>query len=824
LSSAFAPDSIPNYAQVLLPIAIAQHYTYSIPSGMATSLQVGMRVEVQFGKSKLYTGIVAGFIDKINPQIKPKAILSILDMAPMVSEQQLQLWTWIADYYACTIGEVMNAALPGKLKLNSDSKVFLSPTFDHNMQGLSDKEFLIVEALIIQKEISMSDIQSILAQKSITKLINKLIEKRLIFVRQILKTKYKPKIVDCVRFTQAYQEYPELLNEAFELTSKSEKQTNALLAFVQLQKSNKFVRKTDIYKTAKIDTSVIKAMVKKGIFEVYPRTVSRIESEDVNVDELPPLTEQQQAVMPIIKSSFAENKPILLHGVTGSGKTRVYVECMKEIIAKGGQVLYLLPEIALTTQIINRLKKLFGNDILVYHSKMNDDQRVEIFEVARKEGKIFLGARSSIFLPFRQLDLIVVDEEHDPSFKQYEPAPRYNARDTALYMSKLYDAKIILGTATPSIETYTNALSGKYNLAELTERFAGLAMPEIIIVDKKREIAQNKIKGQFTSVLIDEIQSALDKKEQIILFQNRRGYAPTISCDVCAWKMECNNCDVSLTYHKYTHKMHCHYCASRHTLPEECPACGNKHLEEKGYGTAKIEDEIISFFPTATVGRMDFDTVNTRAAYEDLLMDFEDRQIDILVGTQMITKGLDFDNVSVVGVLNADQQFAYPDFRSTERGFQLILQVSGRAGRKNKQGKVIIQTFNPTHPVLEDIIAYDYSHFYHREIFERKEAAYPPVSRMIKVTLKHKKVQNLKDATLFFDHLIRPTLGERLNGPASPYVGRIRSYFLMDFWIKLENKAAVLKSTKSLLHTAAAQVKASPGASQLRVVIDVDPY
>jgi len=551
LSSAFAPDSIPNYAQVLLPIAIAQHYTYSIPSGMAT--------------------------------LKPKAILSILDMAPMVSEQQLQLWAWIADYYACTIGEVMNAALPGKLKLNSDSKIFLSPTFDHNMQGLSDKEFLIVEALIIQKEISMSDIQSILGQKSVAKLINKLIEKRLIFVRQILKTKYKPKIVDCVRFTQAYQEYPELLNEAFELTSKSEKQTNALLAFVQLQKSNKFVRKTDIYKTAKIDTSVIKAMVKKGIFEVYPRTVSRIESEDVNVDELPPLTEQR------------------------SGKTRVYVECMKEIIANGGQVLYLLPEIALTTQIINRLKKLFGNDILVYHSKMNDDQRVEIFEVARKE------ARSSIFLPFRQLDLIVVDEEHDPSFKQYEPAPRYNARDTALYMSKLYDAKIILGTATPSIETYTNALSGKYNLAELTERFAGLAMPEIIIVDKKREIAQNKIKGQFTSVLIDEIQSALDKKEQIILFQNRRGYAPTISCDVCAWKMECNNCDVSLTYHKYTHKMHCHYCASRHILPEECPACGNKHLQEKGYGTAKIEDEIISFFPAASVGRMDFDTVNTRS-------------------------------------------------------------------------------------------------------------------------------------------------------------------------------------------------------------------
>ena len=824
MSSAFSPTSLPTYAYVILPIALAQHYTYSIPSGMAATLQVGMRVEVQFGKSKLYTGIIAGFADEVDPRVKPKPILSILDLSPMIDEKQLKLWSWIAKYYACTIGEVMNAALPGKLKLNSDSKVYLSPTFDHNMQGLSDKEFLIIEALIIQKEISMSDIQSILGQKSITKLINNLIEKRLIFVRQILKTKYKPKVVDCVRFTPNYIAYPELLNEAFELTAKSEKQTNALLAFVQLQKTNKYVRKSELYKKAKIDTSVIKAMVKKEIFEVYPRTVSRLDSKEVEVDELPPLTEQQLGIMPMIKASFEEDKPILLHGVTGSGKTRVYVECMKEVLAKGGQVLYLLPEIALTTQIINRLKKLFGNDIMVYHSKMNDDQRVEIFEAAQNQGKIFLGARSSIFLPFNNLDLIVIDEEHDPSFKQNEPAPRYHARDTALYMATLYKAKVIMGTATPSVETYTNALSGKYNLAELNQRYAGLAMPEIVIVDKKKEIAQNKIKGQFTSILIEEIQGALDRKEQVILFQNRRGYAPTISCDDCAWKMECTNCDVSLTYHKYTHKMHCHYCSSRHPLPEACPACGNKHLNEKGYGTAKIEDEIVSFFPKAIVGRMDFDTVNTRAAYEDLLMDFEDRQIDILVGTQMITKGLDFDNVSIVGVLNADQQFAYPDFRSTERGFQLILQVSGRAGRKNKQGKVIVQTFDPTHPVLQDIIDYDYKRFYHREIFERREAAYPPSSRMIKVTLKHKKIPNLQDATLFFDHLIRPQLGDRLMGPASPYIGRIRSYYLMDFWIKLENKAAVLKSIKSLIIASAAQVKASPGASQLRVIIDVDPY
>jgi len=824
LSSEFAPTLVPTYAEVLLPIALAQSYTYAIPDGMAPSLQIGMRVEVQFGKSKLYTGIVAGFKDSVSSQVKPKPILSVIDKAPLVEKRQLELWSWIAGYYACTVGEVMNAALPGNLKLNSDSIVYLSPTFDHNMQGLSDKEFLIVEALILQKEISMGDVQSILQQKSITKLINRLIEKRLIFVKQILKSKYKPKIVDCVQFTEAYRLHPTLLNEAFELCSKSEKQTNALLAFSQLSKQSKFVRKTDIYKKAKVDTSVIKALVKKEIFEVFPRTVSRINDDTVIPQDVQPLSEQQQGVLPDIQSSFKEKKPILLHGVTGSGKTRVYVEFINKTIEQGGQVLYLLPEIALTTQIINRLKKTFGNDVMVYHSKMNNDQRVEIYEAARGKGKVFLGARSSIFLPFCNLDLIVVDEEHDPSFKQNEPAPRYHARDTALYMAQLYEANIILGTATPSVETYTNALNGKYNLVEMNERFASIAMPEITVVDKKREIAQKRIKGQFTSVLMDEMKAALSKKEQIILFQNRRGYAPSIFCETCAWKMECNNCDVALTYHKYTHKMHCHYCASRYAMPISCPACGNQDLHEKGYGTAKIEDEVKNLFPEASVARMDFDTVNTRAAYEDLLLDFEDRQIDILIGTQMITKGLDFDNVSIVGVLNADQQFSFPDFRSTERGFQLIMQVSGRAGRKNKQGKVIVQTFDPAHPVLKDIIEYDYKRFYYRELFERKEMEYPPVSRMIKVTLKHKKIPNLQDASLFFDHLIRPTLGDRLKGPAAPYVGRIRSYYLVDFWIKLENKAAVLNSVKQLLHSAAAQVKASKGGSQLRIVIDVDPY
>lgn len=824
MSKDFAPTISYAYAEVLLPIALAQSYTYSIPDNMGASIKLGMRVEVQFGKSKLYTGIVAEFKNSIDARVKPKPILSILDTNPIVSEKQLKLWFWMASYYACTVGEVMNAAIPGRLKLNTDSSVCLSPTFDHNTQGLSDKEFMIIEALIIQKELKMADVQAILEQKSVTKIIHHLIEKRLIFLKQVLKTKYKPKIIDCIEFTEVYRENPELLNEAFQLTENSEKQTRALLAFVQLQKASKYVRKTDLYKKADIDIGVIRALVKKEIFHVYPRTVSRLDNEELESRDSFPLSDQQKEIIPIIQSSFDERKPILLHGVTGSGKTRVYVEFINKVIANGGQVLYLLPEIALTTQIINRLKKVFGKDVYVYHSKMNDDQRVEIFEAARSEAKVFLGARSSLFLPFENLELIVVDEEHDPSFKQNEPSPRYHARDTALYMSKLHDSNIILGTATPSIETYTNALSGKYNLVEMKERYAGLAMPEIIIVDKKREIAQKKMKSQFTSILLDEMKAALDRKEQIILFQNRRGYAPTVHCEVCAWKLECVNCDVSLTYHKYTHMMHCHYCAARQRVPEVCPACHNPNLQEKGHGTAKIEDEIKVFFPEVEVGRMDFDTANTRAAYEDILLDFEDRQIDILVGTQMITKGLDFDNVSVVGVLNADQQFSYPDIRSNERGFQLITQVSGRAGRKKKQGKVIVQTFDPDHPVLQDVVNYDYHRFYNREIYERKQMLYPPIQRMIRVTLKHKKIPNLEDAVLLFDHIVRPKLGERIKGPASPYIGRIRSYYLKDFWIKLENKAAVLHQTKQLLQQAALQVKANRGGSQTRVVIDVDPY
>ncbi len=824
MSQEFAPTISHAYAEVLLPIALAQSYTYAIPDAMAATIQLGMRVEVQFGKSKLYTGIVAEFKDTVDANFKPKPIISILDTVPIVDNTQLQLWMWIASYYACTVGEVMNAAIPGRLKLNADNSVCLSPTFDHNMQGLSDKEFLIVEALINQNELRVTDVQAILGQKSVSRILNQLIDKRLIFLKQVLQAKYKPKVIDCIAFTEHYQDYPELLNEAFELTEKSEKQTRALLAFVQLQKESKYVRKTDLYKKADIDTSVIKALVKKDIFKVYSRTVSRIENKEEDSVDAFPLSNQQKEAVPLIQSSFDESKPVLLHGVTGSGKTRVYVEFINKILAQGGQVLYLLPEIALTTQIINRLKKIFGNDVYVYHSKMNDDQRVEIFEAARKESKVFLGARSGIFLPFSNLDLIIVDEEHDPSFKQNEPAPRYNARDTALYMAKLYNANIILGTATPSIETYTNALSGKYNLVEMNERFAGLAMPEIIVVDKKREIAQKKMKSQFTSVLMEEMQAALNRKEQIIIFQNRRGYAPTIHCEICAWKMECKNCDVSLTYHKYTNLMHCHYCAARQKVMEACPGCGNPNLLEKGHGTAKIEDEIKILFPEAEVGRMDFDTVNTRAAYEDLLLDFEDRQIDILVGTQMITKGLDFDNVSVVGVLSADQQFGYPDIRSNERGFQLIMQVSGRAGRKNKQGKVIIQTFDPSHPALKDIVEYNYPRFYHREIFERKQLLYPPFQRMIRITLKHKKIPNLEDAVLMFEHILRPKLGARLLGPAAPYIGRIRSYYLMDFWIKLENKSAVLYQTKQLVQLAAQKVKANKGGSQTRVVIDIDPY
>ena len=820
----FAPTQTYLYAAVILPIALKKTYTYQIPDELLGKVEQGMSVEVQFGKSKLYTGVVHTLLETVEPGLQAKPILAILEEIPILSSKQLQFWDWMSTYYACTLGEVMNAAMPANLKLSSDTKLSLGSAYDENDQNLSNKEFLITEALRHSQELSLGQVRKILNQKTVHGIVNKLLDKKIIFLNEQVAARYKRKKVAYVRLEFLYREEPDLLQEAFDLCSKSSRQMEALMAFIQISRKKKHVSRKSIYEAAQVDGSVLKAMAKKGIFELYEKDVSRIDSEIDEQETAGELSEQQIKAVAEINNSIKKKRVCLLHGVTGSGKTRVYMELMQDVIDKGGQVLYLIPEIALTTQIISRLKKVYGNDVVVYHSRLNNNERVEVWKAALAGRSIMVGARSSLFLPFKKLELIIVDEEHDPSYKQIDPAPRYNARDAAVYLAFANKIPAILGTATPSIETYHNVKTGKYDLVEMKERFGGIEMPEIQLVDKRDELKKKKMKQEFTSVLLEEIKNALSNKEQVILFQNRRGYSPTLNCQLCGWKMECLNCDVSLTYHKFADQFQCHYCGSSKRHPESCKACGNPDLNLKGFGTEKIEDDLKILFPEAKIKRLDYDTAKTKSSFSTIINQFEEGDIDILVGTQMITKGLDFENVRVVGVLSADQALAYPDFRASERGFQLITQVAGRAGRKKIKGKVILQSFDIKHPVILEILDQDFQGFYNREIQERKEFGFPPYSRMIKLTLKHAKLMYLQDASRVLETHLKYAMGARVQGPAIPHIGRIRNMYLMNFWIKLEKSPLAASQAKKIIEAGINIVHKTEGCSSTRIIVDVDPY
>lgn len=822
-SNSFHPIASSNcYIAVIVPIAAPKPYTYYVPSELIKDIQVGMRVEVQFGKNKLYSGIVMKILDGPPPHQKPKPILSIIDKTPILSEAQLKLWQWISAYYACTIGEVMNAALPAGMKLASETRVVLSPIFDGNYDGFNDKEYMIAEALSIQNELSLNDIRDILDQKTVYPLINRLLQRKIIYLKEELQSRYKPKEVSCVRLQEPYASSSAMLEIAFEKMKRSERQVEAMMAFLQLSQQKEFVKAQEVYKKAQVDSGVLKAMEKKGIVELYKKEVSRIGAYEEELIDRHELSDQQKRVLKSIASK-EENAITLIHGVTGSGKTRVYIELIDKAIANGEQVLYLLPEIALTAQLVNRLQKIFGDEIAVYHSRMSNPERVEIWQNVHKGKPIVMGARSGLFLPFQNLKLIIVDEEHDTSYKQVDPAPRYNARDVAVYLSHLYDAKVILGTATPSLESFHNAKIGKYQLIEMSERFGGLELPEVVLVDIREELKKQTMQSHFTSVLMSELKEALERGEQAILFQNRRGYAPTMRCNTCDWHSGCINCDVSLTYHKHFNNLRCHYCGYQTALPKECPACGSKQLTIKGFGTEKIEDELAIFLPDAAIKRLDFDTVRAKNAHAKIINDFEEGRIDVLVGTQMVTKGLDFDNVGIVGILSADHLFQFPDFRATERAFQLMTQVSGRAGRKRKRGKVIIQAFNLSHPVLREILANDYAAFFTRESSERHEFSYPPYFRLIKITLKHRNPQLLNEAAKVFDKHMKSRLGPQIIGPAVPSIPRIRGYFLLDFLIKMDKNSKNGANLKKLVFENIHLTKSMQGFSTVRFNVDVDP-
>jgi primosomal protein N' (replication factor Y) (superfamily II helicase) len=812
-----------SYADIIIPLALPKRtYTYAIPESILPLVQPGIRVEVQFGKRKLYSGLVER-VHQQKPEYQVKPINAVLDEVTVVTPQQLELWHWLADYYCCTLGEVMIAALPGHLKLSSETTIVRNDTFGEDFSELDADEYLIAEALLIQQEITVEDARKILNKKTIFPVIQRLINKGALFLREDLQEKFKAKKLTAVRLAPAFQGESALLRPVFDSLKGKERQLEILMAYLVLEKNEPYVRKHALLQKADVSETSLKTLVKKGIFELYDMEVSRLSGYEDELSDGEPLSDQQVQALAAIDTSFQQHDVTLLHGVTGSGKTRVYVERIKSVIKQGGQVLYLLPEIGLTTQIINRLQKVFGEDVVVYHSKVNTQERVEVWKSAFAGKPVILSARSGLFLPFHNLQLVIVDEEHDNSFKQYDPAPRYHARDTAIYLAKRYGAKVLLGTATPALETWYNATTGKYGLVQMQERFGGLKMPSIATIDLREQMKNKQMQSLFSTPLLEAMKAAIARGEQVILFQNRRGYAPVLECEVCQWNAQCRHCDISLTFHKLTNRLRCHYCGYTEQPVSVCPACGSGKIVMKGSGTEKIEDELKLFLPTARVARMDLDTAGSKTNLVGLLHDFEERRLDVLVGTQMVTKGLDFENVGFVGVLGADALTRFPDFRAGERTYQLLTQVAGRAGRKHKQGSVQIQAFNPQHPVILEVLQGDYHAFATRELQERETFKFPPFTRLIHVSLRHKDPKTVQAAATFFAKALRAKMGERVMGPVIPNVARVRNFFGQEILLKLEKSNQILVGAKNLIKHVTEEMAGQPGFSQVTVAIDVDP-
>ncbi|TSD67214.1 primosomal protein N' [Inquilinus sp. KBS0705] len=814
------------FVEVILPLAISINYTYRVPYDMNNAIAIGKRVVVQFGKSKLYTAIVCNITQQAPAKYEAKYIIDILDDVPVVTPGQLQFWQWMAGYYMCNEGEVMNAALPTALKLASETKVMLNRDFEYDRTQLHDKEFLITEALDIQPELTISDIAKLLGQKTVMPILKGLFEKNIITISEEVSERYKPRKRTYLTLNPAYHNQ-EALKELFIILEKrAPKQADAVLAFIKLSRQQKAISKNELIEASGSGDASIRSLIEKEIFFAEDKNISRLHyDEDEDAIKEFELSDAQQVALADVRTHFEKKDVVLLHGVTSSGKTQIYIRQIEEMIASGRQVLYLLPEIALTTHIIERLRIYFGGNIGVYHSRFNDNERVEVWQkVLNNEYKVVLGARSSVFLPFQDLGLIIVDEEHETSYKQFDPAPRYNARDAAIYLANMHQGKVLLGSATPSFETYYNARVQKYGLVELTERFGGVQLPLVHVVSITQELKQKTMQSHFTSVLMADMQQAIENKEQVILFQNRRGYAPVLMCKVCAYTPKCINCDVSLTYHKHTGKLHCHYCGYKEDSPAICPACGATHLEYKGFGTEKVEDELSVIMPDARLARMDLDTTRSRNSLQTILNNLEEKKIDVLVGTQMVAKGLDFADVTVIGIINADSLLKYPDYRANERSFQMLAQVSGRAGRRGKQGKVVIQTYDPSHRVIKQVIANDYSDLYFTEMEERKSFKYPPYYRIINLDVKHKTPEILYNQAEYLANELRKHFGERVIGPEPPLINRIRNYYIKSIMLKFERDTISIVKAKAIIREVITQFQTTKLSKGGIIQPDVDPY
>jgi len=818
------------FADIILPLAVPGKFTYRIPAEFSEKVKPGCRVTIQFGRKKLYTGIVAYIHGNQLQTDTVKDIIDIIDNEPVINERQLRLWNWISDYYMCTPGEVMRASLPAGLYPESETELTFNPMFSGKIPS-GEPYFRLLDIIKEKGKIPLKSLPSSIDNKNTLKLINELIAERVLSAGEFIRAKYRPREETFVELSAGYSD-PEL-NDILDKLSGAPRQHELLAAYIRLSGYSEDsailpVKKSILLKEARSAPGIIKALVKKGILKTRSDEVTRLQEYYDATTSPRDLSQAQSDAFESIHEQMEDRDVVLLDGVTSSGKTEIYIHLIKEHLDAGRQVLFMLPEIALTIQIILRLKKHFGKITGVYHSRLSDPERVEIWKKIASDDltsgyRLILGVRSSLFLPFRNLGLIIVDEEHDGSYKQHDPAPRYNARDTAIMLAGLHGAKVLLGSATPSIESYFNAINGRYGLAVLKERYGLIRLPEIVVANTREAYRKKLMVSHFTPELLGAIDEALMNREQVILFQNRRGYSPYIECSECGWIPVCSQCAVNLTYHKGIRKLVCHYCGNTAEVSSKCGNCNSTGLVTRGFGTEKIEDEIKIVFPEASVARLDQDTTRKKNSFNRIIGAFEEGRIDILIGTQMITKGLDFENLTVVGVLNADNLLNFPDFRAHERSFQMLEQVSGRAGRRKKQGKVVIQTFDPENRVIRQVLRHDYEGMFRTQTEERKTFNYPPFCRMIKISLRHRdrSLLNVLADTLGND--LRSVFGKRVLGPEYPLIAQVQSWYIKNILLKIEREKPQTRA-KIMIKEVIDRLTREKGSSALKVAIDVDPY
>lgn len=818
------------FAEIIVPLPLYGTYTYRIPPEIEGTVQVGSRVLVQFGKKKFYTGLVSS-LHNVTPAYEVKDIVSVLDPKPLVKYPQLKLWNWISEYYLCSVGEVYKAAVPTGLKPESETMISLNEEFG-TPEGvkLTERQAMVVMLLEEKKRLRISDIEKELKIKNVTQIAGSMLDMGIINIDEKIVERYHAKSETYIELNIERGDQ-EGLKEFFDKTHRSQYQEKALICWLDLSgwmQSNRpllDVTRKQLLDLSGISAGILRSMIEKGIFRQEKRSINRFNGNDsVKRQDLATLSPQQQRACQEITEQLRSRQSVLLHGVTGSGKTEVYTHLIDHVLKTGNQVLYLVPEISLTTQLTDRLRKVFGDRLLVYHSKFSDSERVDIWKrlLESNEPMVVLGVRSSVFLPFGRLGLVIVDEEHESSYKQYDPAPRYNARDTAMVLASMHGAKVVLGSATPSIETYYKATTGKYGLVTLSERYEGAVLPEVEIIDMREQRKKKQNTGTLSSPLIKEMRGALGDNKQVILFQNRRGFAPVVVCQQCGWTPKCENCDVSQIYHKYNNMLKCHYCGYTRALPTVCPACGLNGIEVYGYGTERIAEEVGKNFPEARISRMDLDTTRNKDAYQDIIEDFAAHRTDILVGTQMVSKGLDFGEVRMAGVINADTLLNFPDFRSNERAYNMLEQVAGRAGRRKEKGKVLIQTTNPKENVLEYVKAHDYSSYYQSEIAERERYAYPPFTKIINIYLRNKDGNMVDRAAVIYAKKLREVFGTRVLGPEKPFVGRIALWYIQSIMLKIEAGASMSK-VKQILRQIYEQAAAWSEFKSTQIYYDVDP-